>query len=533
MATKVYTKYSILEKIVENHQLPILFIGSGISKRYLYKFPKWDELLKLSFLKFDNDIYHYQMLVDKYKRQGCTEFQINSKIASYIENEFNKAFYDRKIKFGKSSNPNWVNKGISPYKMFLSYYFKKMNVNKDPKLQSELSKLRLLKNKVSAIITTNYDTFIEDSIFNEFDVFIHQNELFSNNSYNIAEIYKIHGSVSDANSIVITEQDYINFSRSRKLIIAKMLTLFAQSPIIFLGYSLTDEDIRGIIVDFLSCLTDKELHNIDEHFIFISYKNGENSLNEIKRNFTTQDGIEIPITEIQTDNFYEIYSILDKIMPGISPLKVKETKRIIKTIVDQNINSNQAESVIVGLDDLQNLDLVNKPLAIAIGYRESILNKYGYGLLSDDLILEDILFNNKKFDNRSMCNERFKSISSNRLLPVFKYAKGINYEIEKSSKLTSYINLHNSWDKLVPRNISKTLQSIPEISNLDDLSKEMDSVDDLNKKSGILLKNIRNFEINQIRDLCKILFSQYHNDVTNSTNFKRCVMYIDLCENNK
>ena len=53
-------------------------------------------------------------------------------------------------------------------------------------------------------------------------------------------------------------------------------------------------------------------------------------------------------------------------------------------------------------------------------YKENILNKFGYGLFEDDLIFEDILYDNKKFDADSMCIDRFKSISSTRLLPVFK-----------------------------------------------------------------------------------------------------------------
>lgn len=59
--------------------------------------------------------------------------------------------------------------------------------------------------------------------------------------------------------IIITQSDYAQFKESRKLIIAKMLTLFAEAPIIFMGYSFTDEDVREIIEEFLSCLSKEQL----------------------------------------------------------------------------------------------------------------------------------------------------------------------------------------------------------------------------------------------------------------------------------
>lgn len=40
---------SVLDKIIDAKKPPVLFIGSGIPKRYLYKFPSWDELLMQSF----------------------------------------------------------------------------------------------------------------------------------------------------------------------------------------------------------------------------------------------------------------------------------------------------------------------------------------------------------------------------------------------------------------------------------------------------------------------------------------------------
>ena len=209
---------------------------------------------------------------------------------------------------------------------------------------------------------TYYDLFLENEIFpNDYSIFVNQSDLFGSDSYNIAEIYKIHGSATDASSIVITEDDYMKFNESRKLLIAKMLTLFSESPIVFLGYSFTDENIQNIIVDFLSCLSLTQLENIREHFIFISYKKGERKLVEIHRTITTQSGEDIPITEISTDNFGLVYDILNQITPGVSPIKIRETKRVIKTIVDANIASAQAESVIIGLDDLTKIDLSSKP----------------------------------------------------------------------------------------------------------------------------------------------------------------------------
>lgn len=525
---------NILEKIVLNKKMPVLFIGSGISKRYLYNFPNWDELLELSFRKFNNDPFQFQKYKDQFTRQGLSQFETNIKLGSIIENEFNAAFYDRKIKIraGNSHNPSWVKRGISPYKMFLSTYFKNLSLYKDAKLDEEINKFKELKNKVSAVITTNYDTFLEQYIFSsDFKVFTHQNELFVSDSYNIAEIYKIHGSASDANSIIIAERDYNNFNDSRKLFIAKMMILFAESPIIFLGYSFTDENIQSIICDFLSCLTKNELVNIHEHFIFVSYKKNEKNLVEVRRTVTTKDGTEIPITEILTDNFLMVFEILNKITPGISPVRIRETRKIVKTIVDQSISSESADSIIVGIDELDDLNLAAKPLAIAIGYKENILNKVGYGLLADDLILEDILFDNKRFDAELMCLERFKSIPSTRLLPVFKYVKQAEITLKPGSKLEKYINLHNTSDKIISKNILKTIKNYPIMTNYKDMVKAIEPIQDINKKAGYLLKNIDSFTSQEIRMICCSLFTLNKKIAVMSTNFKRCVMYLDLKEN--
>lgn len=522
----------VLDEIVKSNRTPILFIGSGISKRYLYKYPSWDELLKTSFAKIDPDPFQYQKHIDNCKRKKMSDFDTNAYMGTLIEEEFNKAFFDRKITLnvGNKKNPSWVRRGISPYKMYLADFFKKQKINRSPELLDELDKFKKLKNKVSAVITTNYDTFLEEQVFpKDFKVFVRQHELFSADSYDIAEIYKIHGSVTDAESIIITKDDYEHFKESRKLIIAKMLTLFAESPIIFMGYSFTDEDVREIIEDFLSCLSEKQLADIRKHFVFISYKKDEKTLVEIERTVTTKNSVEIPFVEIQTDNYGTVYEKLGEITPGISPLRVRETRKVIKTIVDQNMASSEAQSIIVGIDDLANIDLSSKPLAIAIGYKENILNKYGYGLLEDNQIFEDIIFDNKNFDPEAMCSERFKNIAKTRLLPVFKYVKGQNISV--GGKLYTYIQEHNSMDKIIANNVAKTLKNIPTFDSYEQLYEHMKTTENCRKTAMAILKNIERLTVEELRKACKYLFEKYPEDYAIETNAKRCILCLDFKEN--
>ena len=120
----------VLDEIVRSNRTPILFIGSGISKRYLYKYPSWNELLETSFFKFEPDLFQYQKHIDSCKRKNMTEFETNVYMGSLIEEEFNRAFFDRKITMnvGNKKNPSWVKRGISPYKMYLADFFKKQKI---------------------------------------------------------------------------------------------------------------------------------------------------------------------------------------------------------------------------------------------------------------------------------------------------------------------------------------------------------------------------------------------------------------------
>ena len=106
-----------LDKIVKSNRMPVLFVGSGISRRYLQDYPDWNELLQKSFDMYNKDSYQYQKYIDKYRREGLTDFEINAKMGTIIENEFNEAFFDRKIKlnFIKTKNTAEISSCIQPF----------------------------------------------------------------------------------------------------------------------------------------------------------------------------------------------------------------------------------------------------------------------------------------------------------------------------------------------------------------------------------------------------------------------------------
>ena len=186
--------------------------------------------------------------------------------------------------------------------------------------------------------------------------------------------------------------------------------------------------------------------------------------------------------------------------------------------------SADAESIIVGIDDLSNIDYSSKPLAIAIGYKESILNKYGYGVLEESQIFEDIIFDNKHFDAEAMCTERLKGIVKTRLMPVFKYVK--NQVIPEGSRLSIYIREHNSINKIIASNVKKTLKNIPKYDTYEQVKAQMISESSCRRTAMTILGNMDMLSVEELRDACKYLFNTYPEEYYTETNSKRCVLCV-------
>lgn len=108
---------------------PFLFIGSGLSRRYIDT-PAWDELLEIFAKKVNNDDFAYELYFTE-AHQADFKYGINPKIATLIEKDFNKRWFtDSRYEENRKRNYAFIKKKYSPLKIELAEYFNKLTFSK-------------------------------------------------------------------------------------------------------------------------------------------------------------------------------------------------------------------------------------------------------------------------------------------------------------------------------------------------------------------------------------------------------------------
>ena len=225
-------------EILKKSPLPYLFIGSGFSRRYANT-PDWEGLLKEICRNngIQYNVLAYQNKIDNTDKVDCPA------IATEIEKKLYEIYLD--------NDNEYDYRQYNPIKRIVSEQLKRIQITKDDKYQLEIDNFKVLTNKISGIITTNYDLLLEELCEKEKFVSIigQKGLLLKNEAVFVNEIYKIHGCITEEESIILTKEDYNNFLEKQKYILGKLMVIFTEYPIIFLGYDLKDNNILKILED--------------------------------------------------------------------------------------------------------------------------------------------------------------------------------------------------------------------------------------------------------------------------------------------
>lgn len=367
---------------------PFLFVGSGISRRYL-NLPDWKGLLKHFAQLIYDDEFAYNVFESQAKTLPC-QSGIMPKIAELIQNEFDqKWFRDSSIRTVDAKMMDQIHNGLSPFKAELSNYLKQNSILNDDYAE-EIEKLSKLSEKcISGVITTNYDSFLEDH-FVGFSKYIGQSQLIFSAIQGVAEIYKIHGSLEQPDSIVINEKDYVLFEEKCAYLAAKLMTIFMEYPIIFMGYSISDTNIQNIIKSIVNCLDPEQVKVLEERFIFVEYKPGMVGA-EVTPYTIMVDDKPLIMRKITLSDFMLLYNALEN---KKSKLPVRILRRFKQELYEYTVTAVPTGNLrVASIDDAR---VGDEELVLAIGKASEFGIKGLSGLDSNEwyrnIILEDLDF---------------------------------------------------------------------------------------------------------------------------------------------
>lgn len=399
---------SVVVEIIENtKRSPFLFVGSGLSRRYACT-ESWNDLLRYLCSLFSDDSFMYDRYASMVQTSG--DFGVNPEIAKMIERDFTQAVFSNPLlREFRDSHSEDIRKGKSLLKIAVSEHLS--DICAISKLE-EFNLLKSLSNQLSGIITTNYDLLL-DNAFPNFISYNSQDELLFNPSFNLAEIYHIHGSLSESESLVLTSDDYDEFVDKKDYLVAKLLTIFAEYPIIFLGYSLQDANILSILKSMARCLGADHLSLLKNRFIFVTY--GEFDIGTHSINFDSIGSIEM--TKISTLDFSPIYKAIRKAKFSFSPSVLRQLRKSVYEVAGEvSPTSKVVVSGFDGLDDISD----DEQIVIGLGKLDS--SRPG-ARVTAEMVYMDIVLDNQFLDPFLMITEHIPFLikSNPGGLPMRKY----------------------------------------------------------------------------------------------------------------
>lgn len=316
---------------------------------------------------------------------------------------------------------------------------------------------------------------------------------------------------------MLTSLDYAGFEENASYLIAKLLTIFLEYPIIFMGYSLSDRNIRNIFMTISKCLTQAKLDQLKDRLIFVEYSQIE-QISEFSMQFS--NGNNIRMNKISTTDFAQIYNVIGENKSKYNPVILRHLRRDIYEMA----NSVQASDKIVAVG-FENLDNISKVKQFVLGVG---VTKNGH-IIKAEQLYEDIIFDNQYFNPDLVVEEYLPELLKNNSggLPMYKYLSEYSKDIfervkENVLKHQTVVSFLNEQLRIQKANYRR---------NVSDLSVrgiiENETMETAYKKLIFLEES--EIEIDELKEyLQKYIKNHTPNCLKNNSELKRLIRIYDL-----
>jgi len=391
---------------------PILFVGSGFTKRYAGG-PNWEQLLAKLAEKcplIDKEFAYYK--------------QAHSGDLKKIGSAFTGLYREWAWGAGRDQFPPEYFAAEAPGDIFIKHTISE--VLKDlgpvkgsygsPELDAEIEALKNIS--AHAIITTNYDEVIEP-LFPDFERVIGQ-QIMRRGYLSIGEIFKIHGCRSAPQSIVVNEADYKRFEEEHKYLSAKLLMYFIEHPLIFIGYRAEDPNIKAILYD-VDRMVRAEFQLVPNIYILEwNDKLNEKSYPARDKVISVATDVNIRIKSISASSFEWVYKAfgqagnLEKINTKLLRALMARSFRLIRSDIPKKhveIDFQQLEHAVESGETFAKLfgvTSISDPSQVNLDYKYAltgVAQKLGYGTWHKAADLIAILRDQSGFDMKKTDNK--------------------------------------------------------------------------------------------------------------------------------
>lgn len=502
-------KKEFINIIKSKHRAPYLFLGSGFTKHYLPT-PIWIELLSKFTSKHINELY------TKLGHDLPT-------IASYIAEEANNVFWEKINQNPNCDEQQYVNKisNTSDYlKIKIAEYLKEIVMNFE--MNDEIDFLSKLH--IDGIITTNWDDFAE-VIFPKFKKYVGQSELLFSSTTNIGEIFKIHGCIHQPSTMVLTKEDYENFTERNAYLAAKLITIFMEHPIFFIGYSLEDSNIQDILESIVVCLKGNEnlISKLQNNLIFVEWVPENIPDIRIERlSKTMRNGVMLPCIKIVAHDFMPIYECMSYFERGIPT----HLLRIYKEQFYEIIYDEQPEKQIYVLPESKVDNNGNVDFVCGFG----AISKYkqiGYSSIDRQMIYRDIIVE-QNYDAESILKKSLPSLrNGNRnYLPFYKYLNSLGINTKENCKLFDE-QIFNELKEQVDFQSYNSFSEEDKSLSLSEVLNKYKNNDVWKAFALIPYINIDNSELDTLCSFIKSNFEKYISQGSRATFFRKLICFYD------
>lgn len=338
----------------------------------------------------------------------------------------------------------------------------------------------------------------------------------------VAEIYKIHGSVETPDSIVINEADYVKFDNKSAYLAAKLMTIFMEYPIIFIGYSISDVNIQNIIKSIVSCLDEKQLKMLEDRFVFVEYNKDIVGV-EVTPFAIMVDTKPLGVKKVVLADFMILYRAMEN---KKAKLPVKILRRFKQELYNYTItNMPTANLRVAALDDTR---VDDEELVLAIG-KVSDLGLKGLSGIDGNEWYRNVVIGDLEFSADELLEYAFPKVlkQNSGRLPVNKYLAEATKEFSECKELAN----RQYFDALISPTIKRNRSCLGDYTSVKQIwNQEKGSLE----RATRLISHLEEEQIDviELEEVLKELFEEDVNLLQNvkssiRTNVRRLIMIYD------